>query len=178
MTCMTKEWQEPAKVARWAAQKWKFLQTKEGNVSPPRTNDPVNALGTSNSFWGHQWPFVYHNVPSCSGWHKEKQSQAWWLAPVILATQEAEIRGIAVQNQPRQIVHETLSWKRPSHKKGWWSGSRCGPWVQIQYQKKKEKHPELSAWPKWPGGWWPHCNSLCMVPHLGRWPPHLQRALN
>jgi hypothetical protein len=28
---------------------------------------------------------------------------------VILATQEAEIRRIAVQSQPMQIVHETLS---------------------------------------------------------------------
>jgi hypothetical protein len=31
--------------------------------------------------------------------------------PVILATQEAEIRRILVQSQPRQIVHETLSQK-------------------------------------------------------------------
>jgi hypothetical protein len=32
--------------------------------------------------------------------------------PVILATQEAEIRRIGVQSQPRQIVHETLSQKK------------------------------------------------------------------
>jgi hypothetical protein len=31
----------------------------------------------------------------------------WWLTPVILAIQKAEIRKIMVQSQPRQIVHET-----------------------------------------------------------------------
>jgi hypothetical protein len=37
--------------------------------------------------------------------------------PVILATQEAEIRRIAVQSQPRQIALQTLSRKNP-YKKG------------------------------------------------------------
>jgi hypothetical protein len=36
--------------------------------------------------------------------------------PIILATQEAEIRGIVIQSQPRQIVQETLSRKYPSQK--------------------------------------------------------------
>jgi hypothetical protein len=31
---------------------------------------------------------------------KDKQGQAPWLTPVILATQEAEIRRIMVQSQP------------------------------------------------------------------------------
>jgi hypothetical protein len=34
-----------------------------------------------------------------------------WLTPVILATQEAEIRRITVQSQLGQIVWETLSQK-------------------------------------------------------------------
>jgi hypothetical protein len=37
--------------------------------------------------------------------------------PVILATQEAEIRRITVQSQPGQIVCETLS-RKILHKKG------------------------------------------------------------
>jgi hypothetical protein len=37
--------------------------------------------------------------------------------PVILATQEAEIRRIAVQSQPRQIFHKILSRKTLSQKK-------------------------------------------------------------
>jgi hypothetical protein len=37
--------------------------------------------------------------------------------PIILATQEAEIRGIVVQSQPREIVHETPSQKYPTQKR-------------------------------------------------------------
>jgi hypothetical protein len=37
--------------------------------------------------------------------------------PIILATQEAKSRRIAVQSQPRQIIHETLS-QKTLHKKG------------------------------------------------------------
>jgi hypothetical protein len=43
--------------------------------------------------------------------------------PVILTTQEAEIRRIAVQSQPGQIVPETLT-QNPFTKKGYWSDSR------------------------------------------------------
>jgi hypothetical protein len=39
------------------------------------------------------------------------------LTPVILATREAEIKRIAVPNQPRQIVHETLSPENLSQKR-------------------------------------------------------------
>jgi hypothetical protein len=40
-----------------------------------------------------------------------------WLTPIILATQEAEIRKTVVQSQPGQIVQEILSQKNPSQKK-------------------------------------------------------------
>jgi hypothetical protein len=44
--------------------------------------------------------------------------------PVILATQEAEIRRISVRSQPRQIVCKTTSQKLYYKKLGWWSGSK------------------------------------------------------
>jgi hypothetical protein len=63
--------------------------------------------------------------------------------PVILATQEAEIRRIMVHTQPRQIVHKTLSQK---------SDSRYRPWVQASVpptppphtQKRQENQGESS----------------------------------
>jgi hypothetical protein len=57
-----------------------------------------------------------------------------WFTPVFLATQEAEIRRIAVRNQPRQIVHETL--ENTQHKK---AGGGVGPEFKPQYHKKKKK---------------------------------------
>jgi hypothetical protein len=42
---------------------------------------------------------------------KKELARHWWLTPIILATQKAEVRRIKVQSQPRQIVHETLSQK-------------------------------------------------------------------
>jgi hypothetical protein len=47
----------------------------------------------------------------------ECNSHCWWLTPVILASQEAEIWRIAVRSQAGQIVQETLSLKT-LHKNG------------------------------------------------------------
>jgi hypothetical protein len=47
--------------------------------------------------------------------------------PVILGTQEAEIRRIAVQSQPGQIVHETISCKNPSQKRASGMAQSVGP---------------------------------------------------
>jgi hypothetical protein len=50
--------------------------------------------------------------------HVKKPKQCQWLRPVILVTQEAEIRIAAmVRSQPGQITQETLSQENPSHKK-------------------------------------------------------------
>jgi hypothetical protein len=58
----------------------------------------------------------------------------WWLIPVILAAQEAEVRRIAVQSQPRQIVHKTLS--RKTLYKNW--AGRVAQGEGPEYCKKKE----------------------------------------
>jgi hypothetical protein len=50
--------------------------------------------------------------------------------PVILVTQEAEIRRIVVQSQPRQRVHETLS-RKTLHK------NRAGAVAQGEGPYKK-----------------------------------------
>jgi hypothetical protein len=59
-----------------------------------------------------------------------------WLTPVILATQEAEIRRIKIQSRPGQTVRETLSQKNPSQKRvGVAQG--VGPKFKFQYHHPK-----------------------------------------
>jgi hypothetical protein len=41
----------------------------------------------------------------------------WWFMHVILGTQEAANRSIAIPSQARQIVCKTLSGKKTHHKK-------------------------------------------------------------
>jgi hypothetical protein len=66
--------------------------------------------------------------------------------PVILASQETEIRRIEVQSQPRQIVWDTLSQKKkknPSHKRTDGVAQGVGPEFKPLYHKKKFYSPSL-----------------------------------
>jgi hypothetical protein len=59
---------------------------------------------------------------SFQGLKKYSRSRHQWLTPVILATQEAEIRRIEDESQPSQIIQDTLSQKtskqKNNHKNG------------------------------------------------------------
>jgi hypothetical protein len=53
-----------------------------------------------------------------------RPARSWWLTPVTLAIQEAEIRKITASPGKyfmRPYLEKTITTK------GWWSGSRCRP---------------------------------------------------
>jgi hypothetical protein len=62
-----------------------------------------------------------------------------WLKPIILATQEAEIRRITVPSQPRQMVREMLSRKNPSQKGAGGVAQGVGPEFNTHTEKKKKR---------------------------------------
>jgi hypothetical protein len=68
-----------------------------------------------------------------------KSDRCQWLTPVILATQEAEIRKISVLSQPRPIIRVTLS-QKPLHKNRA-SGvtQHEDPEFKPQYHRKKKE---------------------------------------
>jgi hypothetical protein len=63
---------------------------------------------TKNSTWAEKTS-LYLSYSESNLWVGQ-----WWLTPIILAIQEAEIRRIV---KLREVIHETLSWKYPSQKR-------------------------------------------------------------
>jgi hypothetical protein len=55
------------------------------------------------------------------------------LTPVVLGTQEAEIKRTAVRSQPGQIVYKTLSQKTPHKKRAAGMAQGIGPKFKPQY---------------------------------------------
>jgi hypothetical protein len=83
---------------------------------------------------------------------EEKQAQEasvaghQWLTPVILATQEAEIKRIAIWSQPGQIICDTLSRKNSIQKRAGGAAKGICPEFKPQYCKKKKKPRYLVRW--------------------------------
>jgi hypothetical protein len=69
----------------------------------------------------------------------KSEDRRQWLIPVILATQEAEIRRIEVQSQLRQLVLETLSQRNPLQKRADGVTQGVGPGFKPQCCKKKKE---------------------------------------
>jgi hypothetical protein len=61
--------------------------------------------------------------------------------PIILATQEAEIRKDQGSKPAwaNRVVSKTLSQKKKITKNSWWSGSMCRPLFQAPVLQKKKK---------------------------------------
>jgi hypothetical protein len=75
-------------------------------------------------------------VICCFCLFSDKLAGCQWLTPVILPTQQAEIRRITVQSQPGQIVCETLSQKRAGEVA---RGVRMSDY-STKKKKKKKSH--------------------------------------
>jgi hypothetical protein len=81
------------------------------------------------------WPNPHNQKPQkIHGW----KSGCQWLTPIILATQEAEIKRTAVQSQPREIVHKTLFRKKKSQKRAGKVAQGIDPELKPQYHRKKK----------------------------------------
>jgi hypothetical protein len=61
---------------------------------------------------------------------------------VILATQEAEIRKMVIQSQPRQISSQDPISKIPNTKRAGGVAQGVGPEFKLRYSKKKKKRKE------------------------------------
>jgi hypothetical protein len=66
--------------------------------------------------------------------------------PIILATQEAEIRRITVQSQPRQIVLKSLSQKTLHKSRAGGMAQGEGPEFKHQHHKKKKNSVAGCQW--------------------------------
>jgi hypothetical protein len=74
-----------------------------------------------------------------SNYNFRSQARHRCLTPIILATQEAEIRRITVQSQSGLIVCKTLSQKYLNTKRAGGVAQGVGPEFKPQYHKKKKK---------------------------------------
>jgi hypothetical protein len=72
---------------------------------------------------------------------RDSQTEAGrqWLTPVILAAQEAEIRSLFVQSQPRKKAQETLISKTLHKNRAGGVAQGEGPEFKPQYRKKKKR---------------------------------------
>jgi hypothetical protein len=130
---------------------WKTKQSKAKQTinKKPKENIRVNhliwfaVLAQNNSFSLVERQILH--IPSRIYCLRNLAASHQRLTPVILATQEAEIRRLMVWGQPAQVVRESYL-EKTCYKKKKGRGSRCRPWVQKSTTaKKKKKETFLSS---------------------------------
>jgi hypothetical protein len=94
----------------------------------------------------HPWlcAAIFSSLVALALWESLKNLiHSWhqWLMPVILATQEAEIRRIVVWSQPGQIVLKTLSRKTLHKNRAGRVAKDEGPEFKAQQKQKQTKKP-------------------------------------
>jgi hypothetical protein len=70
----------------------------------------------------------------------------WCFMPVILATQEADIRRMVVWSQPGEIVRKTLKKKTPSQTRAGAVAQVISPGSSPSTTKKAKQKNLLSSW--------------------------------
>jgi hypothetical protein len=108
----------------------------------------LTILTAERQGWG-----MAHMVEHLIPWAQSQvhtPTRCLWLTPVILPTQEAEIRRIMVQSQPRQIIQKTLFWKKTHHKnRASVPAQGESPEFKPQYCKKKKRKRERETQGVW-----------------------------
>jgi hypothetical protein len=94
---------------------------------------PIGIQGLFSSEWKKIW-LTKLSIKDLNIWAK---SGRWWLVPLILATQEPEIRRDHGSKPAWANSSADPVLKTPIKKKSSWRRSRCGPWVQTPLLQKK-----------------------------------------
>jgi hypothetical protein len=75
-------------------------------------------------------------LPKTNKQTNKQKKGSYWLMPVISGGRDQEY--VCWKPAWANSSGDPTS-KKPTIKKGWWSGSRCRPWVQTPVPQKKRK---------------------------------------
>jgi hypothetical protein len=101
---------------------------------------PLLLLCSSVGYCTFAWPAKQSKAKQSNT--KQKTVRCQWLTPVILATQEADIRRIMVWSQAGQIVLEISSRKNPSQKRDGGVAQGVGPEFKPPYHRANQTKPK------------------------------------
>jgi hypothetical protein len=143
---------------------WEVVRAEMEGGGTLLESPPYTALGYSHLFtlWPKESSSKGEPQSVFAEWAREvTRAGHWRLTPVILATQEAEIRRMVVRSQPGQIVCEILS-QKTLHK---CRAQGVGLEFKLQYYKKKKKKKSEQH-----NSSWDHTSLCPLLPGEFNWP--------